>query len=115
MPINHHEIFEELEEHIRKCGGMWKEWSVGTTKDCRGPFFQRHREADLADGLAYREAYTSTAAEAVVARMVNDHDLEIDSQAGPEPGKIVFVYRSEAPATASPLKSGRRTFRKFAQ
>jgi hypothetical protein len=59
MPINHHEIIEEMEGQIRKCGGAWEEWSVGTAKDSRGPFFQRHREADLGDRLTYREAYTS--------------------------------------------------------
>ena len=62
MPINHTEIIEEMEGHIRKCHGAWEDWSVGTAKDSRGPFFQRHREADLGDGLAYREAYTTTAA-----------------------------------------------------
>ncbi len=59
MPINHHEIIEDIEGHIRKFGGAWEEWCVGTAKDSRGPFFQRHREADLGDGLTYREAYTT--------------------------------------------------------
>ena len=69
MPINHSEIIEEIEGQIRKSGGAWEEWSVGTAKDSRGPFFQRHREADLGDGLAYREAYTTTAAEEVVEHL----------------------------------------------
>ena len=43
MPINHDEIIEDFEGQIRKSGGRWGEWSVGTAKDARGPFFQRHR------------------------------------------------------------------------
>src|ERR1035437_1335103 len=93
MPINHNEIIEEMEGQIRKCQGAWEEWCVGTAKDSRGPFFQRHREADLGDGLAYREAYTTTAAEAVVEHLVTHRGLAIDRTAVPEPGKIVFVYR----------------------
>jgi hypothetical protein len=93
MPINHNEIIEEIEGQIRKCHGAWEEWSVGTAKDSRGPFFQRHREADLGDGLAYREAYTTTAAEAVVEHLATHRGLAIDRDAVPEPGKIVFVYR----------------------
>ena len=75
MPINHNEIIEEMEGQIRKCHGACEEWSVGTAKDSRGPFFQRHREADLGDGLAYREAYTTTAAEAVVEHLVTHRGL----------------------------------------
>jgi len=97
MPINHQEIIEDIEGQIRKCHGAWEEWSVGTAKDSRGPFFQRHREADLGDGLAYREAYTTTAAEAVVEHLVNNRGLAIDRDAAPEPGKIVFVYRRTSP------------------
>ena len=111
MPINHHEIIEDIEGHIRKHGGAWEEWCVGTAKDCRGTFFQRHREADLGDELTYREAYTTDAAQAVVAHLVNDRGLEPDrdaateaegSSALQEPGKIVFVYRKTPAATAAP-------------
>jgi hypothetical protein len=92
MPINHEEIIEDLEGQIRKCGGAWGEWCVGTAKDSRGPFFRRHLAADLGDGLAYREAFTTNAAQAVVAHLINDRGLEFDGDAVPEPGKIVFVY-----------------------
>jgi hypothetical protein len=57
MPINHDEIIEEIEGHIRELGGGFGEWCVGTAKDSRGPFFRRHLAADLGDGLAYREAF----------------------------------------------------------
>ena len=96
MPINHDEIIEEIEGHIRKFGGGFGEWCVGTAKDSRGPFFRRHLAADLGDGLAYREAFTTTAAQAVVDHLVNDRGLKLDLDAVPgavaEPGKIVFVY-----------------------
>jgi hypothetical protein len=101
MPVNHHEITEDMEGHIRKCGGAWEEWCVGTAKDSRGPFFQRHREADLGDGLTYREAYTTDAAQAVVIHLVDDRGLEPDRDAVPESGKIVFVYRKTPPATVA--------------
>jgi len=66
---------------------------VGTAKDSRGPFFRRHLAADLGDGLAYREAFTTNAAEAVVAQLVNGRGLELDHAAVPEAGRIVFVHR----------------------
>src|SRR5208337_4764162 len=74
---------EDLEGQIRKCGGAWGEWCVGTAKDCHGPFFQRHRAADLGDGLAYREAFTTSAAQAVVEHLVNDRGLEPVPEAEP--------------------------------
>jgi hypothetical protein len=38
MPINHDEIIDEIEGHIRKFGGQFGECCVGTAKDSRGPF-----------------------------------------------------------------------------
>ena len=120
MPINHHEIIEDVEGHIGKHGGAWEEWCVGTAKDCRGTFFQRHREADLGDGLTYREAYTTDAAQAVVAHLVNDRGLKAErdaateaegSSALQEPGKIVFVYRKTPTAAAG---SEHAAFRRLA-
>jgi hypothetical protein len=102
MPINHDEIIEEMEGQIRKCGGAWSEWCVGTAKDSRGQFFRRHLAADLGDGLAYREAFTTDAAEAVVDHLVNARGLEVDRDTAPEPGKIVFVYRKTAAIPAAP-------------
>src|ERR1019366_9506134 len=101
MPINHNEIIEEMEGQIRIYGGAWEEWCVGTAKDSRGPFFQRHREANLGDGLTYREAFTADAAQAVVTHLVNDRGPAPGPAGGPEPGKSVFVYRRTPAATAA--------------
>jgi hypothetical protein len=105
MPINHEEIIEDIEGQIRKCGGAWGEWCVGTAKDSRGPFFRRHRAADLGDGLAYREAFTTNAAQAVVAHLVNDRGLEPDRDTFSEPGRLVFVYRKTPPVRPLSLRA----------
>ncbi len=112
MPINRQEIIEDMEGHIRKHGGACEEWCVGTAKDARGPFFQRHREADLGDELTYREAYTTDAAQAVFAHLVNDRGVQPDRDAVPESGKIVFVYRKTPAATTA--GSEHPTFRRLA-
>ena len=93
MPINQNEIIEDVEGQIRKCGGRWSEWYVGTAKDSRGPYFRRHLAADLVDGLIYREAYTTSAADAVIDHLVNDYGMHLDRDAVPEPGRIIFVHR----------------------
>ena len=93
MPLNHSEIIEEIERHIRKFGGEHSKWCVGTAKDARAPFFRRHLAADLGDGLIYREAFTTSAAEQVIDHLMNACGLHLDRDSVPEPGKIVFVYR----------------------
>jgi hypothetical protein len=98
MPINHNEIIEEFTAHIRKLGGEAGEWRAGTAKDARGPFFRQHLENDLGDGLTYREAYTTSAADAVLDHLVNACGLRPDRDSVPAPGKIVFVYRPRAPS-----------------
>ena len=92
-PINHEEIIEEIERHIRKFRGEHNEWCVGTAKDGRAPFFRRHLAADLGDGLIYREAFTTSAADAVIDHLVNHCGLRPDRNSVPDPGTIVFVYR----------------------
>ena len=64
--------------------------------------------------MAYREAYTTTAAEEVVEHLVTHRGLAIDRTAAPEPGKIVFVYRSKVPAATAPGDQ-RPIFHKFAR
>ena len=101
MPIIHEEIIEDFEAHIRKRGGAFGEWSVGTAKDARGEFFRRHDRADLNDGLAYREAYTTSAAQEVVSHFLYECGMHLDRDSVPEPGKIVFVYRKTVPGPAT--------------
>jgi hypothetical protein len=96
MAINREDIIEDLERHMRKSGGELSAWCAGTAKDASGPFFQRHEAAEVGDGLAYREAYTSGAAEAVIEHLVQQDGLRPDRDAVPEGGKIVFVYRQAA-------------------
>ena len=93
MAISREDMIEDLERHIRKSGGALSEWCVGASKDARAPFFHRHEAAELGDGLAYREAYTTSAADAVIEHLVKSDGLREDHEAVPEPGKIVFVYR----------------------
>ena len=69
---------------------------MGTAKDSRGAFFQRHREADLGDGLTYREAFTTDAAQAVVAHLVNDRGLELHRDAATEAERHWALARPEA-------------------
>jgi len=61
--------------------------------------------------LAYREAYTTAAAEAVVEHLVTHRGLAIDRDSVLEPGKIVFVYRSKVPAATAAACDHRSIFR----
>jgi hypothetical protein len=81
---------------------------VGTAKDARAPFFRRHLAADLHDGLIYREAFTTSAAEQVIDHLVTACGLRPDRDSVPEPGKIVFVYRQGEASRASALAGSER-------
>ena len=98
MASSREEIIDDLQEQIRKVGGRPGDWRVGTAKDACGPFFQNHLVGDAGAGLVYREAFTPIAAQAIRDHFVTDCGLELDCDAVPEPGKIVFVYRKTVPA-----------------
>jgi len=46
-----------------------------------GPFFRRHQHTDVGDGLTYREAFTTSGAQAVVAHLANNRGLRLDQDA----------------------------------
>ena len=107
MRINENDIMDEFEAHIRKNGGDFGEWCVGTAKDSHGPFFLRHQDQYLGDQMIYREAYTTFAAEEVVERLQASGLLPATSSLCSR-GDIVFVYRrvaakSDAPASFRPI------------
>ena len=62
-----------------------------TLRQCAS--FGRHVNEDSKDGLLYREAYTTYAAEEVLERLVKGCGLRPERTAVPQPGRIVFVYR----------------------
>jgi hypothetical protein len=132
MPINHDEIIKEIERHIRKLGGEHSEWCVGTAKDARAPFFRRHLAADLGDGLIYREAFTTTAADEVIDHLVHACGLRLAPEAqrpstaheaegssalhdALEPGRIVFVFRPTAGEKAEGSVQWAESGRQWAQ
>ncbi len=104
MPINHTEIIAEIQNHIRKIGGEFADWCVGTAKDPRSPFFESHRVAERSDGLIYREAFTASGAQAARDYLVNECGLRLDLEDAPEPGRIVFAFRKPA-AHAEPVEA----------
>ena len=96
MTINHDEIIEEIDRHIRKFGGERSAWCVGTAKDARGPFFRRHLTADLGDELIYREAFTTTAADEALDHLVNACGLRL----APEAERGSAAYQAEGSSAA---------------
>ena len=106
MATNREEIIADFQEHIRKVGGASGDWLIGTAKDTHRPFFRNHIVADLGDGLIYREAFTSNAAQAICEHFTNECGLGPDEaergSALQATGKIVFIYRKIASAQGPP-------------
>ena len=93
MRFNQSEIIEDILEHIRQGGGEFSDWCVGSAKELQCPSFAGHVNEGSNDGLLYREAYTTYAAEEVLERLVKGCGLRPERAAVPQPGRIVFVYR----------------------
>jgi hypothetical protein len=107
------ELIGEIEEHIRRSSGARREWFMGTAKDACSAFLRRHLEADLGDGLIYREAFTADAGRAIQHHFVHDCGLQPDLNTAPRRGKIAFAYRKTAPAQPETRRAHPR-FRKLA-
>ena len=104
MRINENDIIEEIDAHIRRCGGEFGQWSVGTAKDSEGASLRCHREQHPEERLIYREAYTPYAAAEAMERLVEGYGLRADP--GSASGSVVYVYR--ASGAGAERSSGKR-------
>ena len=73
------EIIADIEAQIRKSGGDYRAWCVGTAKDTHGTVFTRHDLEDLEDGWIYREAFTPGAAREVLHYFVSHCGTDSDA------------------------------------
>ena len=72
MPVKSSEIIEDMTDHIKRFGGDFSAWCVGTAQDAHNPLFDADRLKDSDDALIYREAYTLASARAVRDHFVSD-------------------------------------------
>ena len=96
MRFNESEIVEDIQQpgHGKRDTGYGTKGRGHATRDTgyKGQMTESRFKIPE-EGLFYREAYTTFAADEVVARLVNDCGLHRDRESVPEPGKIVFVHR----------------------
>ena len=101
------EIIADIEAQIRKGGGDYGAWCVGTAKDSHGTLFTRHETEDSADGWIYREAFTAGVARDVRDYFVTQCGTDAGASGEDEPGRVVYAYKKTSPAGQSSPAPGR--------
>ncbi len=107
------EIIADIQAQIRKAGGDYGAWCVGTAKDSHGTLFTRHETEDLHDGWIYREAFTPGVARDVQEYFVTQCGTDAATSGEEEAGRVVYAYRKtpradqSTPAPARPFASRR--------
>lgn len=106
MLMSRDEIIADIQEQIRKSGGNYNAWCVGTAKDSHSTLFSRHQVEELRDGWIYREAFTPGVARDVQDHFVTQCGTECDAGSEEDGGRIVYAYKmtsqadQPSPATA---------------
>lgn len=108
MLMSRDEIIADIQEQIRKGGGGYGAWCVGTAKDPHSELFTRHQAKDLHDGWVYREAFTPCVAHDVREYFVTQCGIDGDSSRKDEPGRIVYAYKKTSHADQSSPAPARR-------
>ena len=113
MLMSRNEIIAGIQEQIRKGGGDYGDWCVGTPKDSHGTLFTRHETEDLRDGWIYREAFTPGVARDVQDYFVTQCGTDTAVSGGDAAGRLVYAYKTTShadkstPAPARPFASRR--------
>jgi hypothetical protein len=101
MLMSRDEIIADIEAQIRKGGGEYGAWCVGTARDSHGALFTRHETEDFEDGWIYREAFTPGVARAVRDHFVTECGTDPGASGEDEPGRIVYAYKKASLAGQS--------------
>jgi hypothetical protein len=112
MLMSRDEIIADIETQIRKGGGDYGAWCIGTAKDPHSALFTRHQTEDFADGWIYREAFPPCVARDVRDYFVTQWGTDAGVGGEDDPGRIVYAYKktshadqsSPAPARVSPSR-----------
>jgi hypothetical protein len=96
MPSVSNEIIAEITDHIRRFGGDFTVWCVGTARDWHNPVFESRQTEGKDYDLICREAYTPSSARAVRDYFVNERGTAIVNGESSEGGKLVYVCRKSA-------------------
>jgi hypothetical protein len=115
MLMSKDEIIADIGEQIRKGGGDYGAWCVGTAKDSHGTLFARHQTEDFEDGWIYREAFTPGVARDVRDYFVSQCGAAPGASGEDEPGRIVYAYKKTSHADqSSPAPARHSTSRRWA-
>jgi hypothetical protein len=93
------EIISDIRDHIRKFGGDFSTWRVGTTSDWHNPVLDSHKSKEEDYALICREAYTPASARAVRDYFVAQCGAAPGNGESNQDGKLVYAYK-KAPSQA---------------
>ena len=97
MPCAKNEIIADVTAYIRRSGGNFSAWCVGTARDWHCPVLEAHQIEEKEDGLICREAYTPETARAVRDYFVTQRGTTCVNGAPAQDGKLVYVQKQSPP------------------
>jgi hypothetical protein len=107
MPSVSGEIIAAITDHIRKFGGDFTAWCVGTARDWHNPVFESRQTEGKDDDLICREAYTPASARAVRDYFVTECGTDGDAFGEGKAGRFVYAYRKTSHTDRSSPAPGR--------
>ncbi len=87
------EIINEILGHMRLCGGNYRDWYVGISKDPRDRLFNGHCANRPIDSWIYRAASSSLAAREVEDYFVNRLGTDGGPGGGDHNSAFVYAYK----------------------
>ena len=104
MPSVSSEIIAEITDHIRKFGGPFTAWCVGTARDWHSPVLVAHQIEEKHDALISREAYTPGGARTVRDYFATQFGSFPGNGEESQDGKLVYAFKNSV-SHPCPLKA----------
>ncbi len=93
MTISKQQIINDINNHIRKEGGGYRDWYVGISRDARGRLFNNHNVSEDNGWWIYRTADSSSAAREIESYFVNTLGMDGGTGGGDYYSNQVYAYK----------------------
>lgn len=96
MANSKQEIINDIDAYIQKCGGAYRDWYVGISKDARDRLFNDHSVRENGDSWIHKTAMSAQAAREVEDHFVNTLGTDGGTGGGDYTANMVYAYKKAA-------------------
>ncbi|MBA7691808.1 hypothetical protein ES703_100362 [subsurface metagenome] len=96
MVKSEQEIIDDINMHIKRCGGSYNAWYIGISKDALDRLLNGHKVKEKKDAWIYRKASSSEVARDIEGHFISTLGTDGETGGGDDKTNMVYAYKKSA-------------------